>query len=376
MTRRSPAIRWCRRSSRPRCSPSPPTRSSRTPWPGGVRRPIYSRGDNPTVAAFEAKLAALEGAEAARGFASGMAAISAAVLSNLSRRRAHGLRAPLLPGRLPAVRHRCCRASTSGSSSSTAAMPARSSRRCRAPRCSTWKARPAWCSRPRISPASRPRRKRAGRRHDRRQLLGQPDLPAADRARRRPRGAFRLEISRRPQRRGRGRGLRPARPDRADRRRRLPAARRQAVAVRRLAAGARPAHPALAHAPPPRERARDRAPARRAIRRCAGSTIPLLGEPGPGAATLSGASGLFSLRARSRPGRHRPLLRRARACSSSASAGAATRAWCSRRRPGSCRRAPPTRCAFFGVSPATIRLHIGLEDPEDLWSDLRQALDA
>jgi cystathionine beta-lyase/cystathionine gamma-synthase len=51
---------------------------------GRVRRPIYSRGDNPTVAAFEEKLAALEGAEAARGFASGMAAISAAVLSNLS----------------------------------------------------------------------------------------------------------------------------------------------------------------------------------------------------------------------------------------------------------------------------------------------------
>ncbi len=51
---------------------------------GRKRRPIYSRGDNPTVAAFEHKLAALEGAEAARGFASGMAAISAAVLSNLS----------------------------------------------------------------------------------------------------------------------------------------------------------------------------------------------------------------------------------------------------------------------------------------------------
>jgi cystathionine beta-lyase/cystathionine gamma-synthase len=48
---------------------------------GRKRRPIYSRGDNPTVAAFETKLAALEGAEAARGFASGMAAISAAVLA-------------------------------------------------------------------------------------------------------------------------------------------------------------------------------------------------------------------------------------------------------------------------------------------------------
>jgi len=50
---------------------------------GRSRRPIYSRGDNPTVQIFEAKVAALEGAAAARAFASGMAAISAAVLSNL-----------------------------------------------------------------------------------------------------------------------------------------------------------------------------------------------------------------------------------------------------------------------------------------------------
>ena len=50
---------------------------------GKARAPIYSRVDNPTVQAFEAKVAALEGAEAARAFASGMAAISAAVLANL-----------------------------------------------------------------------------------------------------------------------------------------------------------------------------------------------------------------------------------------------------------------------------------------------------
>ena len=51
---------------------------------GEDRRAVYSRVGNPTNAVFEAKLAALEGAEAARGFASGMAAISAAVLSRLS----------------------------------------------------------------------------------------------------------------------------------------------------------------------------------------------------------------------------------------------------------------------------------------------------
>ncbi len=42
---------------------------------------IYSRGNNPTAHDFERRIAALEGAEAARGFASGMAAISATVLS-------------------------------------------------------------------------------------------------------------------------------------------------------------------------------------------------------------------------------------------------------------------------------------------------------
>jgi len=46
-------------------------------------RSIYSRGHNPTVAAFETQVAALEGAETARATASGMAAISMAVLSQL-----------------------------------------------------------------------------------------------------------------------------------------------------------------------------------------------------------------------------------------------------------------------------------------------------
>ena len=48
---------------------------------GEITRPIYSRGLNPTVRLFEEMVAALEGAEDALGFASGMAAISAAVLS-------------------------------------------------------------------------------------------------------------------------------------------------------------------------------------------------------------------------------------------------------------------------------------------------------
>src|SRR5918998_5375115 len=48
---------------------------------GKLVRPTYSRGLNPTVRAFEEKMAALEGAEDALGFGSGMAAISSAVLA-------------------------------------------------------------------------------------------------------------------------------------------------------------------------------------------------------------------------------------------------------------------------------------------------------
>ena len=81
MTSRFPAARWCRRSTRPRCSPSPTMPRWPTPSPAARNQPIYSRGNNPTVMEFEAKVAALEGAEAARGFSSGMAAISATVLA-------------------------------------------------------------------------------------------------------------------------------------------------------------------------------------------------------------------------------------------------------------------------------------------------------
>lgn len=48
---------------------------------GETNRPVYSRGDNPTVREFERKLAQLEGADDARAFSSGMGAISAAILS-------------------------------------------------------------------------------------------------------------------------------------------------------------------------------------------------------------------------------------------------------------------------------------------------------
>jgi cystathionine beta-lyase/cystathionine gamma-synthase len=51
---------------------------------GQLRRPVYSRGDNPTVMELEKRIAQLEGAEASRAFSSGMGAISATVLALLS----------------------------------------------------------------------------------------------------------------------------------------------------------------------------------------------------------------------------------------------------------------------------------------------------
>jgi cystathionine beta-lyase/cystathionine gamma-synthase len=51
---------------------------------GERSRYVYSRTTNPTVRLFEEKMAALEGADDAIGFASGMAAISATVLSLVS----------------------------------------------------------------------------------------------------------------------------------------------------------------------------------------------------------------------------------------------------------------------------------------------------
>ncbi|RYB07925.1 aminotransferase class I/II-fold pyridoxal phosphate-dependent enzyme [Lichenibacterium ramalinae] len=53
-------------------------------YAGRRSRDVYSRTTNPTVSLFEAKMAALEGAEEAIGFPSGMAAISGSVLAFVS----------------------------------------------------------------------------------------------------------------------------------------------------------------------------------------------------------------------------------------------------------------------------------------------------
>jgi len=53
-------------------------------YAGRSHRLIYSRGDNPTVMEFERIMAALDGAEKARAFSSGMGAIAATVLAFVS----------------------------------------------------------------------------------------------------------------------------------------------------------------------------------------------------------------------------------------------------------------------------------------------------
>ena len=100
---------------------------------GEISRPIYSRGLNPTVRMFEEMLAELEGAEDALGFASGMAAISAAVLSFVAPgdrivavRNVYPDAFRLFGTYLPRMGVR--------STTSTAATPRRSRPRCPAPR--------------------------------------------------------------------------------------------------------------------------------------------------------------------------------------------------------------------------------------------------
>ena len=53
---------------------------------------VYSRYSNPTMTMFEQRMAALEGAEAARATATGMAAVTTALMGLVQRRRSRGRR--------------------------------------------------------------------------------------------------------------------------------------------------------------------------------------------------------------------------------------------------------------------------------------------
>ena len=61
----------------------PSAEEAEAAFKGEVSRFVYSRYANPTVAMFEERLRLLEGAETCRGTASGMAAVFAALISQL-----------------------------------------------------------------------------------------------------------------------------------------------------------------------------------------------------------------------------------------------------------------------------------------------------
>ena len=109
------------------------------------------------------------------------------------------------------------------------------------------------------------------------------------------------------------------------------------------------------------------------IRACAASTIRCSAGRRPGRDARRRVRPV-QLRARRRQGRGPALLRRAPLFKLGVSWGGheslAFPAAAGLEQEGA---ANPLR--DFGVAPETIRLHIGLEDPDDLWSDLAQALE-
>ena len=139
------------------------------------------------------------------------------------------------------------------------------------------------------------------------------------------------------------------------------------VAVRRLAADPRPAHAADPHAGAPGVGARDRPAARRAPRWSTQVNHPGLGQPLPPG--LRGTSGLFSFEfARRR--RHARLLPTA---SSLFKLGVSWGGHESLVVPGEVvleQKAQPNSAHAFGISPRSVRLHVGLEGTEALWSDI------
>ncbi len=103
---------------------------------------IYSRFSNPTVAMFEQRMCLLEGAEAARATASGMAAVTASC-SRSSRRATMSFRRARCSAPASTSSKICCRVSASPRRSSTAPTSTNGKRPSgRRRSCSSWKARP------------------------------------------------------------------------------------------------------------------------------------------------------------------------------------------------------------------------------------------
>ena len=340
---------------------------------GRVRRPIYSRGDNPTVAAFEEKLAALEGAEAARGFASGMVAISAAVLSNLAAgdrmvcvRHCYPDAYRLFVTLLPRFDIRVDFVDGRDVGAIEQALPGAKVLYLENPTSMVFETHDL----ARLAAAAR----REGA------------VSIAD-------NSWASPIFQQPLAHGVDLVVHSASKylgGHSDVVAGLVCGRRELIS--RIEAGI---FPLLDGKLSPFDgwllvRGLRTLPLRMRRHHDSGLAIasrlaehpqvrrvhhPLLGEPGSGAATLSGASGLFSVeldRDQAGIARFCDALRLFKLGVSwggheSLAFPAAA---------GLVQKGDANPLAFFGVSPATVRLHIGLEDPEDLWSDLRQALDA
>ena len=162
------------------------------------------------------------------------------------------------------------------------------------------------------------------------------------------------------------------RADRPHPRRGLSLSRRQAVAVRRLAADPRPAHAADPHAGASGVRPRNRAaPAGPSDRREGLPSRPRQ----PAARRAHRHVGPVLLRV---PRRHRHPRASPTACSCSSSACR----WGGHESlivPGEVvlqQKAQPNSAMAFGVHPRSVRLHVGLEGTEALWSDLEAAIAA
>ena len=163
---------------------------------GRDRRPLYSRGDNPTVMEFERKVAALEGAEAARACASGMAAISATVLAFVRAggrvvavRNVYGDAYRLFERLLPRLGIEVQYVDGADPAAVEAALPGASLLYLESPTSIAFELQDV----PALARLARARRRQ---RH--RQQLGDAALPAAAQPRRRPRPALGLEVPGRP----------------------------------------------------------------------------------------------------------------------------------------------------------------------------------
>ena len=352
-----------------------PTSRCARPSPAGPGRRSTRRVGNPTTAVFEDKLARLEGAEAARGFASGMAAISGAVLSQVQSGDrvvcvrhvypdAYRFFEVLLPRM--GVRGRLCRRPRSRRHGARAGRRARAlsgepdqlgvrgpGHRAGSPRWPGAKVSTTIVDNSWASPIFQ------------RPLAHGADLVAA----------LGLEISGRPQRHGGRRGRRLGRADRQHQPDRAALSRRQAGAVRGLAAGARHAHAASCGCG-------------RHERSAIAVATALREHPAVVARAASGAR-----RHGRRPSAHRQLgpvqhraRRRASTCRASAmrcacsSSGVSWGGHESLVMPAAVvheqAAAGPNSAIDFGVGPRIVRLHVGLEATQDLIDDLTRALAA